>query len=247
MTLERLKEEEIKTIAASIDRGESLKTISKKLSKSKTTVYYHFRKIKGRTVYPVKIRSTDPELIGEFVGLFAGDGNYHFDKKSNNYNIRLYFNLNENVFVDSLINNVLINLFGKKPNVYTKGNMITLRYHSKAIYLLIKTYLTWNPKDKKTYTVRLIKTDHTKDFMVGFIRGSLDSDGYFSKDKISFASVSKGLIYNISEFLDNFDIIHRLHLYKEKRENRKDIYHLDVPKFEREKFLPLIKPRKVKF
>ncbi len=246
MTLKRLKKEEIRNICSLAGQGNSLNTISRKLNIGKTTVYYYIKEISKNKMNPIKINPKNQELIGEFMGLFAGDGNFLFQKKSYQYTIRLYFNIKEKSFVDNLAKEVLVKLFGRAPGKYRERNMVVLRYYSKEIYTFIRNYLTWDPNYKKTYTIKLIKTDHSKDFMIGFIRGSLDSDGYFSEDKISFASTSKGLICNISKFLDNFNIVHSVKLYHEKRENRKDIYHLNIFKSERERFIDLIEPRNIK-
>ncbi|MDP4012920.1 MAG: LAGLIDADG family homing endonuclease [Candidatus Nanoarchaeia archaeon] len=247
MVLERLKEEEIKQILSLIARGKSLNYISNKLNKSKTTVYYHFRKVKGRTMNPPRIKSKNQEIIGEFIGLFAGDGSYTFDKKQYRHTTRLFFNVNEKPFVDSLIKNTLTKLLGKKPVVFRRNNVLVLGYYSKEVYNLIKNYLFWDPESRKTHTVRLFKTNHSKPFMMGFVRGSLDSDGYFSKKKISFASVSKDLMENVSVFLKKLEIKHDLRVYIEKRKNRNNLYYINVRKPEREKFISLIKPRNVKF
>ncbi len=244
---EKLKEEEIKEIFRLTGGGNSIATVCKKLNKSKDVIYYYLRERSKSSKIPVRINSTNQENVGEFMGVFAGDGNFLFEKKKGRYTIRLFLNEKEKTFANNLTKNVLIKLFGKKPGATVRRGVLTLRYYSKDIYHFIKEYLTWDPNYKKTYTIQLIKTDHTKDFMIGFIRGSLDSDGHCSDKKINFASTSKGLIYNISKFLDNLNVIHRVRLYKEKRLDRKDVYHIDVPRSEREKFLPLIKPRNIKF
>lgn len=243
--MKRLTNAEIGKITQLIKEGNSLKQIATAVNKSKTTVYYHFRKIKGRTVKPAVLSSKNEELIGEFIGLFAGDGCVY---TANNYDYRTYlcFNITEKEYVQDLIENVLIVLFNKKPWVFTRENRLTLCYCAKNIHKLLGKYLIWDKTARKTYSVQLKNQQHSRKFIIGFIRGNLDSDGYLSEKKISFASVSPGLIRNIAFFLDNFKIVHSVRKYKEKRPNRKDIYHINILKRDFNRFLDLIKPRNIK-
>jgi hypothetical protein len=243
--MKKLTKEEIETILLLVKRGYSLNKIREKLNKSKTTIYYHFRKVKGKSFEPININSSDEDALGEFIGLFAGDG--CLDKtKVYQYRTYLYFNITERTFVDSLIENVLIKLFGKKPMIFISPNRINLCYYSKNIHTLIRKYLEWKTGSRKTYSVKLISEHHSKEFIFGFIRGSLDSDGYFSQKKISFATVSEGLMRNISSFLTKLEIKYYVNLYREKRLNRKDIYHIILHKSEHIKFIQLIKPRNIR-
>jgi len=247
MTKARLTNKEIKQIFRLTQKGHSLNKITKILEKNKTTVYYHFRKIRGKTSKPIKIINQDEELIGEFIGLFAGDGYIHVNKIYQ-YKTYLHFNITEEEFVKNLIDNVLIKLFGKKPMRFIQGNRLNICYYSKNIHILISQYLTWNKNSRKTYSIRLKGKDYSKKFIIGFLRGSLDSDGYFTRKNIRFASVSRKLITNISDFLNKLNIDHSIHIYKEKRKNRKDMYQVYVFRPEHKKFIKRINPRnKVKY
>jgi hypothetical protein len=242
ITKQRLSEEQITQINRLVKEGKSLKCISRILTKPKTTVYYHFRKIKGRTVYPIIPRAVNDELIGEFIGLFAGDGCV-YKSKGYNYRTYLYFNITERPFVEDLITNVLIKIFGKRPMIFIRENRLILCYGSRNIHEFINKYLVWDRKSRKTYSVRLKDVGHSRRFKVGFIRGSLDSDGHFSRKQISFASVSPGLIRNIKKFLEDLNINNSLTRYKEKRSNRKDLYQIRIPKIDHENFVKTIRPR----
>jgi len=242
MIKKRLNKKEIANIKKLVKSGSSLNKISKLTNKSKTTVYYYFRKFKGRTISPIKINTKNKEFVGEFIGLFAGDG-CMYKTKDYNYRTYLHFNKTEKKFVEDLIGKVLVKLFEKEPMIFKPGNRLNLCYCSKGIHQFISEYLVWDQNYRKTYSVRLKEGKYGKQFIIGFIRGSLDSDGYFSKNKISFATVSPGLKKNIIEFLDILSITHTVRLYKEKRKNRKGIYHITVWKKDHNKFINLIKPR----
>lgn len=244
--MQRLSNREIRKTIRLTKEGFTLNNITKVLDKKKTTVYYHFRKIRGKTFKPVVLTNKDNELIGEFIGLFAGDG---YACISNNYNYKtyLFFNITEKIFVKDLTDNVLVKLFGKKPTIFIQKNVLNLCYYSKNIHSLINQYLTWDRNFRKTYSVRLKGKDYPKKFIIGFLRGSLDSDGCFSS-RIRFASVSLELIRNISDFLNKLNISHSVRVYKDKRKNRKNIAHVYIPKAEHKKFIKTIRPRnKIKY
>jgi hypothetical protein len=245
MSYQRLTLNEIKRIEAGVRKGYSLRVISGLIRKSKSTVYYHFRRIKGKCIKPVKVQDTNPELIGEFIGLFAGDGCVY---KTYNYAYRtyIYLNKNEETYAKELVDKVLIKIFGRKPTVFYQKNRIDLCYYSKSIHDLIRNYLVWGHNDRKTYSVRLRSRKLGRRFVVGFLRGCLDSDGYLSEKKISYATVSPGLMRDISAYLNILKIEHSVDLYIEKRLNRRDIYHIDIRKKEFERFMIIIKPRNIK-
>lgn len=238
----RLSDEEIAQINQLVKEGKSLKSISRILNQKKTTVYYHFRKVKGKTVYPIIIDEKDDELVGEFIGLFAGDGCI-YTSKGYNHRTYLYFNITERPFIENLITNVLIKIFGKRPMMFRSENRLNLCYDSKIIHEFVHKYLLWDKDSRKAHSVRLKSLKHSTNFKIGFIRGSLDSDGHFSKKQISFASVSPRLIRNIEEFLKDLNLSHSLTCYKEKRKNRKDLYQIRILKKDHKKFMNTIKPR----
>jgi hypothetical protein len=242
MNKTRLTKSEIHSIKQLVKENQSLNKIVEITGKPKTTIYYYFREIRGKTTKPIVVNDTNSELVGEFIGLFAGDGCLY---KADNYTYRIYltFNTEERRLVNELIKEVLLNLFGKPPMIFIRENRLTLCYYSKRIQQFIHKYLTWDTSSRKTYSVMLKTENLTREFFIGFIRGSIESDGYISKDKISFATVSPGLMKSISRSLHKLKLSHKIRLYKEKRENRKAIYHINLPKKEFDKFFKIIKPR----
>ena len=237
-----IEKEKIKRL---ISQSNSLSSISEKLTKPKTTIYYHFKRLKGKTTSPTTIISNNQELIGEFIGSFAGDG---YACKFSDYKYRVYiaFNITEERYVHDFTKNVLLQIFSKKPMLFRRKSCVLLCYYSKNIHILLHKYLTWDPNGKKTYSVALRDRNYSRSFLIGFLRGSLDSDGYVSDKKISFATVSPGLKESITYALEKLHIKYSVHLYKEKRLNRKDIFHIFVSWKDHQKFLHLINPRNKK-
>ena len=129
---------------------------------------------------------------------------------------------------------------------YTQENRLNISYYSKEIFNFINKYVKWDKRYRKTYTISLKEKYFSDEFYKGFLRGSLDSDGYCRANKIIFSSVSPGLIKNIAKALEIFNINFSLKKYIEKRKNRKDIYHISINKLHHNKFMNLIKPRNIK-
>jgi len=244
MKYQKLSQTRIERINSLTRKGNSLNTISNKLNIKKTTVYYHFKKIRGRTVKPILIDVSDKELLGELMGVFAGDGGFNKTKQYQ-YRVSFYFNKTEDKYVKEL-KEIFYVLFQKYPMQFQRQNKLILRYNSKAIIELINNYLTWNKQGKKSHSIRLITENHCESFRIGFIRGNLDSDGYLSKEKITFATSSPYLANNINNFLNDLGINYHYYKYLDKRKNRVPMYHINIRKPKRNKFLDLIKPRELK-
>ena len=231
-------------VALLIMNNISLRQIVKVTGVNKSSIYRHFPNVKKNKFNPITICSHDEELIGEFIGVFAGDG--CFDMDNGRYRIQLFFNIKENVYADALNNVVLRTLFARFASKRVYLNKIILAYYSKNIYLLIKNYLDWNDTGRKTHSVHLKNRNYSKEFKIGFLRGSLDSDGYFSDKSIMFASSSKQLIENIMFFLKDLNIPFHYNEYVEKRLNRVNMHHVNIRKPNRDMFLKIIKPREQK-
>jgi hypothetical protein len=238
----RLTGEELKQINSLIKEGCSLKKIAKQTGKSKTTIYHHFMKIRGKTNIPVSIDIKNQDSLGYFIGFFAGDG-YFFKSKGYNYRIFLFFGPNE-INLKNQVKTMLTLLFNKEPCEAKEENMLILYYSSKEISLLIKDYLYWKDKTQKTYSVCLKKRSYSTDFKIGFLRGCIDSDGHISKNKLVFSSVSVELIKNIGTFLDDLHILNNYYINKDKRPNRKAVHNIFIRKRNHQLFLDIINPIK---
>lgn len=222
----------------------SLRQTSKITGIDKASLYRYFPAIKKNVSNPITICSYDEEKVGEFIGVFAGDGCFNLD--NGRYRVQLFFNKTENRYADELSNSVLKELFGRLASNRSYLNKIILTYYSKNIYYLIRDYLDWDTAGRKTHSVHLKSCDYSREFKIGFLRGSLDSDGYFSDKKMSFASSSKMLIDNIMLFLKDLEIPFYYHEYVEKRPNRVNMHHVEIRKPYRRLFIDLINPRERK-
>lgn len=244
MKSNKITEEELDSVALMIMNGISLRKIVKITNINKSSIYRRFPNVKTQKFNPIQIQSFDEELIGEFIGVFAGDGCF-YKENNGNYKISLYFNIKEEKYVNEL-RELLCKLFGKYPMQTREHNKIILKYYSKNIYLLIREYLDWNETGRKTHSVCLKENTYSREFKIGFLRGSLDSDGYFTDKSIMFASSSKRLMENAITFLTDLNVPCQYYEYVEKRPNRVNMHHVNIRKPDRERFIELINPRERK-
>ncbi len=245
----RLTNEEKDKIINLMISGKSLNFISKLTNRRKSTLYYHYKKIMGKKFRDVEIDYKDDIFIGELIGLFVGDGFYFHDKIAGKHVISLYFNYAEKEYVDEIVG-IFNNKLNKKPTVNRVKNVLYVNYFSKKLSQFILSYVGWGVSrnkagaNKKSRTVFLKDRYYTKNFKIGFLRGFVDSDGYISRKKIDFASSSGVIIGQSKGFLNDlgFSNFHYF-FYKEKRENRVGMHHININKPDRDKFFKIIKPR----
>src|SRR3989344_3150393 len=212
-----------------IEEGYSLNEISRKTGLGKSTIYYHYKKIKGKKYSEVKINFENESELGEFLGIFAGDG-YSYNDEHGHYTIRIFVGHYELGYALYLYNK-LVKWFDKNPKVYFvkiegKVSVILFHYSSKSIYLLLKEYLAW--EGKKTYTVRLKNFDLNKNnFNLGFVRGLIDTDGnfYAPKRSLNFSTVSPCLASQFyAIFKANLNLEPKFHVFS--KYGRADLYSL---------------------
>ena len=221
-----------------IKKGVSLNKIQKKTGINKSTLYLYYKKIKGRKFKKVSIDLENQEAIGEFIGVFAGDGNFFYGKNYH-YRIRISTGILEKEYM-VFLKKFLTDLFSKKPRVYKddKNNVYIIDYYSKDIYLLIKKYLIWN--ENKTKSVKLKKIDKNNvPFLIGFLRGLFDTDGgiYAPKKKVAFGTSSKLLAHQIKEILAILGMKSGFYEYKNV-----DFWYLDLYGKRTDKFMSIINP-----
>lgn len=240
----RLSERTKEKIKEMILKDISINKISKELGLWKSTIYYYYKKIKGRKIKVPHFEVKGSENEGEIIGAFAADGSCC---PQSQYQVGYFFGQDEEDYAERFTN-LLTTYFNKSPYKYkkVKGNVIILRYKSKIIYNFIKKYLMW--ENPKTYSVRLRSLNHKKRFIKGFLRGYFDCDGYTEKrySRIEIMSVSKEMIDQITHFLELFGFNPKLKSYHNKKLNKKRLYTMRLNKPDAIRFLEVIKPRNPK-
>ncbi|MFH1239698.1 MAG: LAGLIDADG family homing endonuclease [Candidatus Diapherotrites archaeon] len=245
-SLSRIPEEAKTKMLQLIKDGSSLNKIAKETGLPKTTIYYYFRKLRGRTYFEPEFDLNYSGLEGEIVGIFAGDGSQYHDTKRGHYEVNVHFGKTDYVYY---VKDLFGKYFNKKFNLLSESReRFRLRTNSKKISNHFKNYLEYDPKIKHC-TVGLKKLNFSEGFLIGFLRGFLDTDGTVCRAadgniKIVYCTTSKKLAYQIKEILDGFDIICSLRVII--RSGFKDIYHIYLWKRSVKPFLQLVKPYKRK-
>jgi hypothetical protein len=222
-----------------IKSGKSLNAISKETDIAKSSLYFHYKKLFGKKYKTTTTNKDSKEDLGEFIGVFAGDGNYFFDRKKYHHRIRIYTGHYEKDY-SKYLSGFLTKLFSKPPRVYknSRKDVIISEYCSRDIYSLIKEYLEW--ETDKTKEVRLKNIDKLEqEFLIGFLRGIFDTDGGINlkKNKAAFGTSSKNLAYQIKNILESLDLKPGFYKYKDK-----GFWYIDLYGSRTDRFMKLIKP-----
>lgn len=208
--------------------GSTLTEISKVTGIKRTTVYYWVRKALGKRIQNIIVNENDMEAVGEIIGAFAGDGAAGVEKNYQ-YVVRFFLSKDEEEYSQRLAK-LLRSIYGVEPWVYKNG-CITLKTKRKKIFQHMKKYLQWDEDIRRTYTVRLRKNinELNKEFLVGFLRGIFDTEGfvYIAKCYIGVCVTSRGLADDISNSLTALDILHRRYEFTPKPP-RKTLYGIRI-------------------
>jgi len=108
----------------------------------------------------------------------------------------------------------------------------------------LKTYLDWTPP--KTYSVRLRTTKLPLPFLIGFLRGYLDCDGYVGRYAAQFVGVSKIMMEQINDILSKMGFAAKIRKYINKNPRYAPCYYVGLNKNETIRLLPFLNPRNKK-
>jgi len=223
-----------------IEKGFSIPKISKRLGVGKSTIYYHYNKLKGRKYPLIKIPNED-KVIGEFLGVFAGDGSFYYDKKIGHYTIKIHLHAIDDKKYSIYLKRLIKTHFNKKVRSYlVKEKGLVLVFYSKSIYEFIQEYLYI--RGYKTLNVHIKKpiNDLSNDFLIFFIKGLIDTDGHMNKyGQIVISLISKDMISQTSQILEKFGIQNKIYLRK-KHPKWHQQYELKILKKNAQKYLKII-------
>ncbi len=204
-----VNKEKAQEISKLYSEGWSLNKLAENFSISKSTIYYNVRKRFGLKHQTSRFNLSNKELLGEFLGLFAGDGNFEFDA-AYHYRVTIFLSPKERKILNRTVH-IISQLFGKKPWVWynKRGNCYYVRVYGKRIFLLLKKFLSWG----KNKTLTISFNDNVfrdRRLMKGIIRGLINSDGniYEARLRISFGSISKTMIEQSESMLTILSVPH---------------------------------------
>ena len=208
--------------------GKSLRQISKLTGISLSTIQYHLKTGKSR-IKRINLPNSD-FIKGEIVGAFAGDGSYQLNKsgRGGNHLIKFYLSYRDDKIYANYISSVLKSM-GLKVSVIIRKfdgvpSCIELRTRSLSLLKFIRSKLYW--KGKKTYSVRLRKdVKNSDEFLFGFARGLMDTDGFVEDSNVAFGSVSNSLILDLRDIFKKLKISSRI-TTKKRNSPRKNLFLL---------------------
>ena len=125
-----------------LKRKISLNKISIMTGLSKSTLYFHYKKLFGKKIKPFKFLFKNEEEKWEFLGIFAGDGSFYLNKREGKYVISIATGYYERQYA-TFLEEIFIKWFNKKPMKYTskykgKPSCIRTTYYSKELYEFIR-------------------------------------------------------------------------------------------------------------
>ena len=208
---QRFSEKDKLLIKKLTEKGESLKKVSELFNTGKSAIYYQTRKFRPR-IKKEFISNLNEFKIGELIGAFAGDGDYFhrkYDKnnssKSSDYRITYYLTFSKEkeyaLYLISMLKSLNLN-----PHLYSNKSVFIIVVKSKEYAEFIKNYIIWDKN--KTLSIRLKKriTEFSEEFLEGFARGLMDTDGFVESSNVSCACASEKLIDNLEQILSYFNI-----------------------------------------
>ena len=223
------------------DNNQSMNTIACNLNITRRVVSYHLAKKYG-PLYTIKKVNThnllqDSEFLGEFLGIFCADGNFYYDHK---YKIRFFFSLiTEHAYARFFYERLCLTL-DKKPLWLQKQNCIVIQYASQELYNILVDYLCW--KGRKSESISLKTMDHPKHFLMGFIRGYFDSDGYTDKNhrQVTMFTISHEMAKQLSSILTRLEF--KNSLFVKHKKMRSPLYYIALYGENAQNFVQFIKP-----
>lgn len=237
------KEEKEKIKRLSLD-GKSLREISKIMNLGITTIYYQVRKFKPKQRKDFNPVGLNSEKIGELIGAFAGDGSYYpsIHKRICHHKIRYSLSFKKDKpyaeYLRTLLRQLNLNPFLIISSHNIEPDSIEILVNSRTYMEFIKKFLFW--EGKKTYSVCLRSPlgEYNEDFLIGFARGLMDTDGFVELYNVSCGCVSKELIGNLTDIFNKLGISYKVS--KRIKEGRRDLFLIRVPKGGLRKYHKLI-------
>ena len=242
--MESLKAIRIKNM---IYEGISIPKISSQLNVSKASVYYHYKKIKGRR-NSIAIIPEEDYIKGEFLGAFSGDGSFYYEKKKGHYSIRIFLNRIDDYDYHLYLKKLIEINFKRKVQIYYEGpKLLTMRIYSKKIYEFIDSHLIMKDKTKNVCLKRGLDY-YSPEFMRYFVRGLFDTDGNVQNYRIRLKTISFALMEQVSRILTQFNVTHTFRTVVDPRPNCQIYYEITIRKAEMNNFLHIVglsNPRKL--
>lgn len=234
-------------LLSKIKQGESINSISRSLGLWKSTIYHHYKKLRGKRYQTPHFSPEASEQEGEIVGIFAGDGSQFFEPKKYHYEVNVHFGGHRLGYAE-YVKHLFEGYFNKKFRLRKeKAGVLRLRTQSKDIFNYFSHYIDYQSQIKHC-TIYLKNLSLPRAFNIGFLRGLVDTDGsvlFNMKEKryrVTYYTTSRRLANQIQFLLWEFKIISSIYVVNQK--HYKPIYHVNVLSRSIDTFLKIIQPFK---
>ncbi len=218
--MRRFAQEELSKILELTQNGASLHEISFLLKRSKSSVQYHYAKVKGKQPRQkdLLIGSLSKLELGWLCGFYAGDGSRNFRKKTYSYEVKFALSTREYHIVE-YVEKLLLKC-GVRSWRCINQKRVYVKCLNKSLYGFFEKYLKWEGT-KKSNSVRLISPSfHGDDFLFGFLCGIIDADG--GTKRLYISTSSEKLADNIREICARLNIASKTYQY--------DVFHIYLKK-----------------
>lgn len=197
----RLTKLQIEEIDRLSNTGYSLRAISKKLDKSKSTIYYYTKR-HCHKMTKFYIDFLNEQEKGYLIGLFIGDGSFNKGSKTPRFFVRFALDAKRDKDIALRIKDVLLKA-GKKSNLISFKSNIIVKTCSKQLVFYINKYVTYENGSKMINALEPTSTD----FKYGLIAGLIDSDGHVHKHLgTEIKTVSTDIFKSIIQLTETLNI-----------------------------------------
>ncbi len=235
-------------ICSRIRKDISINKISKELNLGKSTIYYYYKKIKGKKFVEPEFKLGNSRLEGEINGIFAGDGSQYYDARRGNYEVNVHFGA-KNYWYAIYVKNLFEQFFNKNFRLHWDSEtQIRIRTQSRKIFHYFPNYLSYDRKIKHC-TVKL-NDDCSSAFKMGFLKGMFDTDGCYSdrgrkkSAKLFYTTTSKILAQQMSVMLNDLKIENSVYVRTNRLGKWRIVYVVNILAKDRNRFINLVKPMK---
>lgn len=188
--------------------------------------------------------------MGEFIGIVAEDGGQSYYAKKGVYKVRIYLSSNQRSLLRHTIA-LFRTLFSIIPRVYNHQrrrrpyNIVSIEIESKRIYEIIEEYLVWGKAIRRSKTINLnMEKSYSSDFLCGFVKGLIESDGWIYHNQVGLKSISKLLAINFYEILPKLGFSPNIAKREDLKGNRSPIYVVTLNGRRARELIRLLRPIK---
>ena len=143
----------------------------------------------------INLKETNETEKGYIIGFYVGDGNIFVKEIKGAYRLQYFLGIKE-----VTIQQKIIEIFKKICRFRSykgKDNTYVIEIYSKSLINFIKKFSDKNGLKKEIFS---------REFLIGYIEGLIDSDGYVQRKYTEITTMNEKLKDNIVFILNNFGL-----------------------------------------